>query len=125
MANIINFNDATKGKVTTLEVIKGNHSIYKCGHGNIELHVDERKVRCRACGEEIDPFDALLEFADKERRFLWEVAAAKLAIEEFEKIKSEWSLTLTEKRRIGKVRTLATMGKVDYNDLRNELLKGE
>lgn len=125
MANIINFNDAIKGKVTTLEVIKGNHSVFRCGHGNIKLFVNERKVYCKACGEEIDPFDALLEFADNERRFLWEVAAAKLAIEEFEKIKSEWSLTLTEKRRIRKVQETATKGKVNYNDLRDELLKGE
>lgn len=125
MADIINFDDAIKGKVTTLEVVQGQHSVYRCGHGNIELDVNERKVRCKSCGEEIDPFDALLEFADKERRFLWEVAAAKLAIEEFEKIKSEWSLTLTEKRRIDKVRTLATLGKVDYKELRDELLKRE
>lgn len=125
MADIINFDDATKGKVTTLEVIKGDHSVYKCGHGNIRLYVDTRKVRCKSCGEEIDPFDALLEYADKERRFLWEVTAAKLAIEEFEKIKSEWSLTLTEKRRIRKVQETVRMGYVNLNDLRNELLKGE
>lgn len=125
MANIINFNDAIKGKVTTLVVVQGKHNVYRCGHGNIELYVNERKVRCRSCGEEIDLFDALLEFADKERCFLWEVASAKLAIEEFEKIKSEWSLTLTKKRRIGKVRETAALGKVNYNDLRDELLKGE
>lgn len=51
MADIINFNDTKKGKVTTLTVVKGKHNVHKCGHGNVELRVNERKVLCKSCGE--------------------------------------------------------------------------
>lgn len=119
MAKKINFGDATKGKVTRLSRVPSKHGWVKCGHGNFELDGGLRQVRCKSCGEIIDPFDALVEFADYERRFLWQVSRANAAIEEFKKIQSEWSLTIREKRRIGKAQQFAKLVEMESEDGQN------
>lgn len=116
MGNTINFTEATQGMVTRFEIVASNHNPGKCGHGNLALIVEERIVKCKHCGAILDPFDALLQVADKERRFIWEVSRAKAAIEEWEKIQAEWTPTQRERRRVEKVRQWAKKVEIDSND---------
>ena len=37
----------------------------RCYHRQFNLRTDSRKVICRACGEEVDPFSALMTFSDE------------------------------------------------------------
>lgn len=73
-----------------------------CRHLSLEINEEARTVICKNCGCELDPFNALLEFADKQRRDLRQMAQWLAARKEFERIQAEWSLTIAEKRRIRK-----------------------
>lgn len=113
MANKIDFTSATKGILTRLEIVASSHDPIKCGHGNLALIVEERIVKCKHCGAILDPFDALLQIADKERRFIWEVSRAKASIEEWEKIQAEWTPTQKERRRVEKARQWAKKREIE------------
>lgn len=99
MAKITRFEDATQGLETSLQIINPK---CRCFHPNFLIDVAKHEVTCKKCGATIDPFDALLEYANNQRRFIWEIEKYKTAKREFEKIQSEWSLTIREKRRIEK-----------------------
>lgn len=86
----------------------------RCFHPEFAINVANHEVTCRKCGAIIDPFIALLEFADKQRRFIWEIEKYKAAKREFEQIESEWSLTIKEKRRISNAMREARYPKGDY-----------
>lgn len=73
-----------------------------CRHLSLEINEEARTVICKNCGCELDPFNALLEFADRQRRDLRQMAQWLAAKKEFERIQAEWSLTIAEKRRIRK-----------------------
>lgn len=113
---IIDFTEAAKGVVTRLTIIERRHDVYKCGHCNLELDPTARTVKCRSCGAIIDPFDALMEYANNERRFIWEVSGARAAIDEFKKIEAEWTPTQKEKRRIAKAKQFAKLVNIDADE---------
>lgn len=103
MAKICNFSDFTGPVETSLKNIYRKHGqIFVCRHLAFELDTSTRTVCCKECGEIVDAFDVLREFAYEQRTFLWQVEKYKAAKEEFERIQSEWSLTTREKRRIDK-----------------------
>ena len=99
MAKIIKFENITKGVETRLQII---NSKCRCFHPEFQIDVANHNVTCKRCGALIDPFVALLEYAEYQRRFIWQMEKYKVAQKEFEKIKAEWSLTTKEKRRLEK-----------------------
>ena len=107
MAKIINFSDFNLPVETYFEFKDNRRSshgmyIFTCRHFRFEVDEGSREVRCKECGEIIDPFDIMIQFAVEQRRFFTQVAKNRAAIDEFEKIQLEWSLTVREKRRITK-----------------------
>lgn len=102
MAKICHFSRSNEPVETSLEIKPRKHrrGFSACRHCNFELDASTRTICCKECGEEVDPFDVLMEYALNQREFLQNVARNKAAIEEFERIQSEWSLTKMEKRRI-------------------------
>ena len=92
MAKIIKFEDITKGVETRLQIISPK---CRCFHPEFQIDVANHEVICKQCG-------ALLECAEHQRRFIWQMEKYKAAQKEFEKIKAEWSLTIREKRRLEK-----------------------
>lgn len=70
----------------TLLVLEWGERIhgYQCGartsgiyHDVVMMNEDSRAVRCRYCGETLDAFDVLLDFARGERQFNFAVDAAR------------------------------------------------
>lgn len=107
MAKIIRFNPIAQGdskdSYTKFNILPTRHQPWGlCRHLSLEINEEARTVICKNCGCEIDPFNALLEFADKERKDIRQMAQWLAAKKEFERIQAEWSLTITEKRRIRK-----------------------
>lgn len=99
MAKIIKFENITKGVETKLQIINPK---CRCFHPEFQIDVVNHEVICKQCGALVDPFVALLEYAEHQRRFIWQMEKYKAAQKEFEKIKAEWSLTIREKRRLEK-----------------------
>lgn len=104
MAKIHIFSNYAGPVITEFHVKRSWHGQYLsyCKHCQFVIHEAERKIICKECGEEIDPFTVVLEYANHQRDFIWKVERHKAAIEEFKKIQQEWSLTVREKRRIEK-----------------------
>lgn len=95
--------EATPQDFTQFDITPTRHQPWNlCRHLRLEINEEARTVICKNCGCELDPFNALLEFADKERRDLRQMAQWLVAKKEFERIQAEWSLTIAEKRRIRK-----------------------
>lgn len=109
MARVINFSDFKDGISTSLTIAPRKHSPWRCRHCDFEVFPQTREVLCKECGEVVDPFDVIMQYAENERRFVWNVEKCKAAIREFEKIQSEWSLTIREKRRIKKAMEMAKL----------------
>lgn len=92
---------ATVATPTTFRVEKRKiKPIRSCQHENINLSEEKMRCWCDDCKSTIHPFWILLEYADEQRVTERKLEALNAAIEEFKKIKAEWNLTLTEKRRI-------------------------
>lgn len=91
--------DLSKGTLTRFSIVEKR---CVCPHPHFALNEQERTVTCQDCGKTVDPFDALLSFANEERRLAYREKKARRALDEFERIKSEWSLTQAEKRRLNK-----------------------
>lgn len=99
MATILKFEPLHKPVDTQLVIVNPK---CRCAHPKLLLDESSRLAQCEKCGCLIDPFDALLQYAKDERRFMCKAIKYNAAIEEFNKIQSEWSLTTREKRRIQK-----------------------
>ena len=72
----------------------------ECLHESIELDEERMRCKCQDCGKIIHPFWVLLEYADEVRDTERKTKALERAMEEFHRIREEWNLTITEKRRI-------------------------
>lgn len=110
MARIIEFSDFAGPFEVSFTIKHSKHGRYLpfcrlpgCGGtARFTLDAARRIVTCDHCGEVVDPFDVLLTFAEEERHCFCQWHRYKAAKAEFEKIQSEWSLTIKEKRRIEK-----------------------
>lgn len=40
-----------------------------CYHRQVLVHEEPREVRCQSCNALLDPFDVIMEYAERERRF--------------------------------------------------------
>lgn len=73
-----------------LEAVRATAEIRRparfCAHAYVDLDEDERIVECRACKKRIDPFEALLKYAQKERHFVY---ATKELVDEKAKLEAE------------------------------------
>jgi hypothetical protein len=103
---VVDFNDYKKGVATTYTVKPRNR---RCDHPRLLVNDQAHTVKCEKCGEEIDPFWVLLQYADRQRRTELQAKRYEAALSEFQKIKSEWSLTQRERRRIEKVMSETTL----------------
>lgn len=119
MAKIHKFSDFTGPVITELHVKNNTHSHFalRCRHHLFEIDESSRRIWCKECGEEIDPFTVVLEYANNQRDFIWKVKRHRVAIEEFEKIQQEWSLTIREKRRITKAMQNASIPKLENGEI--------
>lgn len=70
MARIINFSDFKDGIFTRLAIVPRKHASWRCRHCNFEIFPQTREVRCKDCGEIVDPFDVIMQYAEEERRFI-------------------------------------------------------
>lgn len=96
-------NPENRPDFTKFDIAPTPHQPWRdCRHLSLEINKEARTVICKNCGCELDPFNALLEFADRQRRDLRQMAQWLAARKEFERIQAEWSLTIAEKRRIRK-----------------------
>ncbi len=43
-----------------------------CRHNKVELDSDFRMIRCKQCGGQIEPFDWIKQYANRERNLKWE-----------------------------------------------------
>ena len=119
MATIHKFSDFTGPVITEIHVEYSRHGKFLklCRHHQFEIHESTRKIYCKECGEEIDPFTIVLEYANNQRDFIWKVQKYRAAIEEFERIQQEWSLTIREKRRIAKVMQNVAMPRLENGEI--------
>lgn len=74
----------------------------RCRHAKLEIYETERIVKCKTCGKIVDPFDALVQLAHEEARLWNQCRQYEEAVKEFNKIESEWNLTIRERRKIQK-----------------------
>lgn len=119
MANIIQFPGLQKPVKTSLFIKQDHafHKAFKCQHKKMLLCFEDKKVYCQDCGQIIDPFFALYQFAEDERTFVFHCAEENAALEELKKIQSEWKLTTREKRRVSEARKIARLEAIErYKD---------
>ena len=104
MADVIPFKEAAEklGPTPTRFTFKPKKMRFECPHAHINLNESSRLCECKDCGDTIDPFDVLIQYCDGERKHFRDIERFEAAKSEFEKIQSEWSLTIAEKRRIDK-----------------------
>lgn len=50
--------------------VKSSSPVFHCSHGQLEIDVYERTVRCSQCGAMLDPFDYLAK-QGQELKFMW------------------------------------------------------
>lgn len=85
----------TRGNPATLLALEWGERVhgFRCGgrtagvmHDVVMLNEDSRTVRCRSCGEVLDAFGVLLDFARGERQFNFNLDAGR---REIERLRSE------------------------------------
>lgn len=104
MSEIILFKPAEDGSRPTETAYsrKKKRSRWECRHHSLVLDESTRLAECKNCGDALDPFDVLVEYAYGQRQTKFDIARWEAARAEFEAIEAGWNLIIAEKRRIKK-----------------------
>jgi hypothetical protein len=79
-----------------------------CAHRALLITPDQRLLVCKACGGNVDPFDVILQYAQKERRWRqWDAEAAK-SYDALAELKTEEKLVRARVKRQRKKTSPAT-----------------
>lgn len=89
---------------TVLSKYEGRANEEKCPHFAYQLDPEWRKVYCARCGDELDPFAVLMQFAEiDKRRVAVEQAEKKMLVQSLRRLRRLRDSTEEEREEIGSV----------------------